>query len=193
MLSLLIQQAIEARIAPLNDESLNLNGDPYGSDSRLRVQSQFWVAYQSSDYPTGTSYLPDANDTYSQNRELEFQHYVEVEDLRRDCVQALALHERLMAAIAGFRPLVDGVRSPLRLTNDAVVSAKVENEVVYRYRATYRVLCKWVPQPLIPVPVFVPRVFQYGIWRSPVAQVAAPAPISVKDAEAIVEGVEIGP
>jgi hypothetical protein len=193
MLSLLIQQQIEARIAPLNDEALNLNGDPYGGDSRLRVQSQFWVAYQSSDYPTGTSYLPDANDSYSQNRELEFQHYVEVQDLRRDYAQALALHERLMAAIAGFRPLVDGVRSPLRLTNDAVVSAKVETEVVYRYRATYRVLCKWVPQPLIPVPAFVPRVFQYGIWRSPVDQVAVPAPVSVKDAEAIVEGVEIVP
>ena len=175
-LSLLIQDAIERRIAPLSRRSLNQNGDPYGSDSRLRVQAQHWVAYQGSSYPGGaTSY--DAG--FAQIRELEYQHYVEVEDFRRDFKKALKLHEQLMGAIAGFCPAIAGVRSPLRLTSDGIVSAKVENEVVYRYRATYQILCNWVAAGLAGLEdgepgnePFVKSALVVGVFRSPVEQVA---------------------
>lgn len=188
MLSLLIQQAIENRIAPLEEEALSLGGDPYGSDSRIRVQNQFWIAYQSSDYPTD-AFMPDATGKWSQTRELEYQHYVEVEDFRRDYVQALTLHERLMGAVAGFRPNLEATLSPLRLSGDGVVSAKVEGEVVYRYRATYRIMCKYVPSPLLEIPPFIPRQFRYALWRSFVDEVAAPN--SVKFAEGVIEVEEV--
>lgn len=187
MLPLLIQDALEQRIAPLEQESLSLGGDPYGSDSRNRVQAQHWIAYQGSDFPTGQGTLPDPESRFSQERVLEYVHYVEVQDLRRDYRVALYLHERLMGAIAGFRPNVDGVMSQFRLVNDAVVSAKVEAEVVYRYKATYRIKCKWEATPLITEPPFVPTELRYGIWRSPIDMVGAPE--SVKDAEGVIEGV----
>jgi hypothetical protein len=186
LLSLLIQDAIEQHIAPLSRRSLNQNGDPYGSDSKLRVQSQHWIAYQGSSYPGGaTSY--DAG--YSQQRELEYQHYVEAEDFRRDFRKALKVHEQLMGAIAGFCPKVAGVRSPLRLTSDGIVSAKVENEVVYRYRATYQILCNWVAGGLAGLEdsetggeLFIPSGIVLGVFRSPVDQVAV-TEVSPKFAE----------
>lgn len=188
MQSILIQQAIEKRVAPLQQEALNLEGDPYGSDSRLRVEKQFWIAYQSSDYPS-EAYIPDGTGAFSQSRELEYQHYVEVENLRRDYVQALALHERLMGLLGGFTPDVPGVLDRLRLVSDGIVSAKVEGEVVYRYRATYRIKTKWVPSPLIEVPPFIPKIFRYALFRSFVDQVAEDN--SVKFAEGDIE-VEAG-
>lgn len=184
-LSLLIQDAIEARIATLSDESLNLAGDPYGSDSRYRVAAQHWVAYQGSSYPDGRDSIPSESG-HQQVRELEYQHYVEVRDLRRDYRPALLLHEALMGAIAGFRPEIENIRSPLRLTRDEPVSAKVAEETVYRYRATYRITALWVAAlpPALEIPPFVPSALNYAIYRSFVAEVAADN--SVKDAEGTV-------
>lgn len=187
-LSLAIQTAIEQRIAFLSDQSLNLSGDPYGSDSRPRVQVQHWIAYQGSDYPAVAA-AADPFAQFTQERELEFQHYVEVQDLRRDFARALALHEVLLGAIAGFRPDVPGVLSPLRAANDGVVSAKVEAEVVYRYRATYRVRCAWVPK--LPDAQaddpFSANRLEGVLWRSPIDQAGVPTPVATKVADLIVE------
>lgn len=187
-LPLAIQDAIESRIAFLDNVSLNLNGDPYGSDSRLRTEKQHWIAYQGSDYPT-TALIADPFAAFTQERELEFQHYVEVQDLRRNFRPALQLHELLLGAIAGFRPNIASVLSPLRAASDGVVSAKVENEVVYRYRATYRVRCTWepkLPDDLADSPFSANRL-EGVLWRSPIDRVAVPAPTAVKVADLVVE------
>lgn len=178
-LSLLIQDQIETRIAPLSDESLSLGGDPYGGDSRVRVMAQHWIAYQGSSYPQGDVSIPVPEATWKQTRELKYQHYVEFKDLRREYQSALELHEKLMALIAGFRPNVAAVRSPFRVTEDAPVSAKVEAETVYRYRASYEIRCDWEATPLDNQAPFTPTALCWGLWRSPISQVGAPPPDSV--------------
>lgn len=183
-LSIQLYQALEERIRPLSDRSLNLMGDPYGSDSRQRVQAQHWIAYQGSDYPTGQGVQPiPAEGLFEQDRDLEFQHFVEIEDLRRDWQQAVIIHEWLLGAIAGFfPPTIPDARGPFRLVSDGVVSAKTESEVVYRYRASYKILCTWQAQDF--TELFQPNEIRGGIFRSFIGEVAAES--SVKDADGIV-------
>ncbi len=140
-----IQDAIEKEIAVLKRRSLNLNGDPYGQESRTRSQFQHWIAYQGSSYPVNqVSSLP--GEKFFQSRKLTFEHYVEVEDLRRDWQQALLLHETLKTLLAGFSPCqIKGVIGALHLISDGLISARSENETVYRYKATYQIDCTWRP------------------------------------------------
>jgi hypothetical protein len=174
-----LQEAIEEQIAVLKARSLNLNGDPYGSESRTRSQAQHWVAYQGSSYPDGGN-TPFPGEDFSQLRELEFQHFVEVEDLRRDWERALLLHELIKGLLAGFRPCqIKGVRGALRLMSDGLISARSENETVYRYKATYQISCIWKPADiprLIRVDpdagdTFIPEGLEVGVFRSPVEEV----------------------
>lgn len=200
-----IQAAIEERIAPIKIRSINLKGDPYGGESRTRSQAQHWVAYQASSYPTdiAPSLLPGQQ--FMQPRTLEFQHFVEVEDLRRDWERALLLHELIKSLLVGFMPCeIEGVRSALRLVSDALVSARSENETVYRYRATYQIDCYWKPtaipgliayDPTNPNDpnnpnLFTPKGVSVGLFASPAEQVGEPE-FSTKFAD-LIEGVDSG-
>lgn len=184
-----IQEAIEERIALLNRASLGLNGDPYGSDSRVRSQFQHWVVYNGSDYPED-QLSPEPGGKFQSLRDLEFNQYVEVEDLRRNYERALLLHELLISILANFYPELSGVRGALRLTSDGVISARSDGEVVYRYRATYKIRCIWRPadvpgligvdpDSLIP---FTPAGVDIGLFRSPIEQIGEPE-VSPKFAE----------
>lgn len=184
-----IQAAIEERIAFLGVRSLNLNGDPYGPDDRIRSNTQHWVVYQGSSF-SDSSAAPLPGQDFSQTRTLEFQHYVEVEDLRRDYEQALLIHEVLMSLLAGFCPSSLGARGALRCTDDGVVSARDEGKTVYRYRATYRIEFDWRPAsiPALLTPgaeegeLFTPTGITVGLFRSPVDQ-AGDLSVSTKFAD----------
>ncbi len=174
--------------------------DPYGNESRGRTQAAHWVAYQGSSYPdSGSALLP--GESHRQPRELEFHHYVEVEDLRRDYQACLLLHEWLMAILAGFCPPgVPGVASPLKLVGDGLISSRSEGETLYRYRGQYKITCNWRPAD-VPglldvsgllgetgdgVDLFVPEALAVGIFRSPVEQVGE-SPVSPKFTDLEVE------
>jgi hypothetical protein len=182
-----LQEAIEERIAVLKVRSRNLKGDPYGGESQARSQSQHWVAYQGSSYPdSGAAPLP--GESFSQSRELTFEHYVEVEDLRRDYERALLIHELIKGLLAGYRPChIKGVRGPMRLVSDGLVSARSENETVYRYKATYQIGCLWRPADIPGLFTvdpdagdgFIPEGVLVGILRSPVDRVGE-LPVSPK-------------
>lgn len=177
-----IQDAIETRIASLKIRSRNLNGDPYGGESRTRSQYQHWVTYQGSSYSVSVA-APFPGEPFSQNRELTFEHYVEVEDLRRDWEKALLLHELLKSLLIGFRPCwIPGVLGPLRLISDGLITARNENDTLYRYKATYHISCVWKPADIPALfaiapdtgPVFEPGGVTVGIFKSPVDQVGDP-------------------
>lgn len=196
-LALEIQAAIETHIAPFSAESLYLGGDPAGTEGRNRVLLQHWVSYEGSSYPTKNTAPQHIGQLYYQLRELIFRHYVEVEDLRRDYRPALALHEALMSSLMGFVPQVVGVKEPMRLISDGVVSSGGK----YRYRAEYRITASVEAAPYQhgdPVPwQYNPETDDYsivvrmGMYRSPVGQVGN-AETSTKDLDKliVVEGLQ---
>ncbi len=187
-----IQESIERRISPIQQRygSRNRDGEPDGSTGRVKSKTQHWVAYTGSDFDPPSNDL-DGADAFFQERILLLSSYIEIRDIQRDYGRALDLHDLMLSVLSNYRPPLEGVLGPIVAVKSALVTTRVDEEVVYRYRGDYTLRVRhelvknWVvdddPRPM-PPPGPDGYTFLVGLYRSP-AGLVGDLESSTKDAD----------
>lgn len=163
-----VQALIEARLEPLKIQSRNQSGTL--GNGRPGSRRKHWVGYEGSTYPPPSDM--DFGEQRDRDRIMRFSSYVEFVDLQKDYRPALAMHESVMELLDGALLPLEGIKSPLILTEDSLVDAGSEEEPVYRYRAQFTIgvnkIVRANPDDGKPLE---PNQLVVGLWRSPTGEV----------------------
>ena len=182
-----VQQSLEARIEPLQEMAYDRSALGGHDDTLPNVANSYSVAYEGSRYEEDAA-SARMTEILTQTRTMIFASYVDVIDLQRDYRKALILLEAIVTAINGFRPDLPDVLSGFRVTDDAPIAVRSDRGTAYRYRARYEILTRHTSVPTLPPfdPVGVLRL-RLGVFRSPVALLGEPPPVSTKDLEVLID------